>query len=413
MSKNSMILSKANWQKRAVYAFPLKSNITEFGNIKNESGSHWFVLSVSERKEKVRQKQTHLKSFENIPGIATNASALIYRLILCPMKKRILTWIQATSDQLHIGNYFGAIRPMLQLAEQFPDAEIFLFLAVMHSFTMLHDWAKLRQNSINVLKLFVACGVDLNRFIIYNPADIPGHVQLWRVLTCLTHMWFMERMHTYKEALDKWTAKEMWVGSFCYPILMAADILLYDADIVPVGRDQKQHVEYARDIALKFNAAYGDTFKVPEPYINPEVPTILGIDGRKMSKSYNNYIWLLDDEKTVLKRVKQISTATLTVEEVKDPDQCNVYNLCKLFLIPDEDKALRKRYQAGWLSYKDAKDYLFEKIMWLTKPIQEKYAAITDKEILDLLDKNAKIVNELAKKKITEVYKKVGFTLKN
>jgi len=300
---------------------------------------------------------------------------------------------------------------MLELAEKFKDAEIFLFLAIMHSFTMVHDGDKLRQNSINVLKLYAACGADLNRFMIYNPADIPGHVQLWRVLTCITHMWFMERMHTYKEALDKWIAKDMWVGSFCYPILMAADILIYDADLVPVGKDQKQHLEYARDIALKFNAMFGETFKIPEVYIKPEVGTILGIDGRKMSKSYNNYIWLLDDEKTILKRVKQIPTSTQTVEEPKNPDECNVYNICKLFLTPEEDEILRKRYQAGGLSYKDAKDYLYEKIMAFVQPIQAKYAQISDKEITDLLKKNAKKVNELAQKKIEEVYKKVGFTL--
>jgi tryptophanyl-tRNA synthetase len=130
-----------------------------------------------------------------------------------------------------------------------------------------------------------------------------------------------------------------------------------------------------------------------------------------MIKSYNNYIWLLDDEKTILKRVKQISTATLWIEEVKNPDECNVYNLCKLFLTPEEDEALRKRYLAGWLSYKDAKDYLFEKIMWLLEPIQKKYASISDQDILDILDKNAKIVNDIAKKKIEDVYNKIGFIL--
>lgn len=130
-----------------------------------------------------------------------------------------------------------------------------------------------------------------------------------------------------------------------------------------------------------------------------------------MSKSYNNYIWLLDDEKTILKRVKQIPTSAQTVEEKKDPDQCNVYHLCKLFLTPEEDAALRKRYQAGWLSYKDAKDYLYEKIMALLKPIQEKYAKIADKEIISLLEKNSKIVNEIAAKKIQSVYEKIWFTL--
>ncbi len=224
-------------------------------------------------------------------------------------------------------------------------------------------------------------------------------------------MGFMERMHSYKEALDKGKAKEISIGVFCYPILMAADILLYDTDIVPVGKDQKQHVEYARDIAMKFNNTFGETFKIPDTYIQEDVATILWVDGRKMRKSYNNYIWLLDDEKTILKRVKQIPTSALTVEEPKNPDECNVYKLCKLFLTPEEDEALRTRYQAGGLSYKDAKDYLYEKIIAFVKPIQEKYAKISDKEIIDLLQKNAIIVNELAQKKIKEIYKKIGFTL--
>lgn len=324
---------------------------------------------------------------------------------------RILTWLKPTDNQLHLWNYFGAIKPMMQLADKFKDAEIFLFLANMHGFTQLHDGNQLRQNSINVLKLYAACWVDLERFIIYNPADVPGHAQLNRVLTCLTHMWFMERMHSYKEALDKGTAKEISVGVFCYPILMASDILLYDADIVPVGKDQKQHVEYARDIAMKFNNNFWETFKIPDVYIQKEVETIIGSDGRKMSKSYNNYIWLLDDEKTILKRVKQIPTNTQTVDEPKDPDQCNVYAICKLFLTPEEDAALRKRYEMWWLSYKDAKEYLFEKIISFVQPIQERYAKISDKEIIDLLEKNAKKVNEIAQKKIKEIYRKIGFSL--
>ncbi len=324
---------------------------------------------------------------------------------------RILTWLQATDYQLHIGNYFGAIKPMIELSEKFKDAEIFLFLAIMHSFNSIQDPKILKQNAINVLKLYAACGADLQRFMIYNPADIAGHAQLNRVLTCITNMGFMERMHSYKEALDKWKAKEINVWVFCYPILMAADILLYDADIVPVGKDQKQHVEYARDIAMKFNNAFGETFKIPEPFIKPEVGTILGIDGRKMSKSYNNYIWLLDDEKTILKRVKQIPTSTQTIEEPKDPDQCNVYNICKLFLTSEENEALRKKYQAGGLSYKDAKDYLYEKIITFVQPIQKKYANISDQEIIDLLEKNKHIVNKISEKKIADVYKKIGFSL--
>jgi tryptophanyl-tRNA synthetase len=256
--------------------------------------------------------------------------------------KRILTWIKPTDSQIHIGNYFGAVKPMIDLSHQFPDAQFFLFLAIMHSLTVLHDGKQIHDNSLNVLKIYMACGVDLKKFVIYNPADVPAHAQLSRVLTCITHMGFMERMHSYKEALDKGKAKEISVWVFSYPILMAADILLYDADIVPVGQDQKQHVEYARDIAQRFNNVFGETFKLPEPYIKPEVWTILGIDGRKMSKSYNNYIGMLDNEKQVLKKVKQIATDTKTVEEPKDPDQCNVYALCRLFLTPEEDQVVEK-----------------------------------------------------------------------
>lgn len=327
------------------------------------------------------------------------------------MTKRILTWIKPTDSQIHIWNYFGAVKPMIDLSKQFPDAELFLFLAIMHSLTGLHDGKAIHDNSLNVLKIYMACWVDLNRFVIYNPADVPAHAQLNWVLGCITHMWFMERMHSYKEALDKWKAKEISVGVFTYPILMAADILLYDADIVPVWQDQKQHVEYARDIAQRFNNLFWETFKLPQPYIKEEVWTVLGIDWRKMSKSYNNYIWLLDDEKQVLKRVKQIATDTKTVEESKDPDQCNVYKICKLFLSPEEDAALRTRYKAGGLSYKNAKDYLFEKIMAFLTPIQKKYLEINDQEIIDLMKKNSIYVNELANKKIVEIYKKVGFAL--
>lgn len=327
------------------------------------------------------------------------------------MKKRILTWLQATSDQLHIGNYFGSIKSMLDLSNEFEDAEIFLFTAIMHTYTWIHDWNVLKTNVMNSLKLFLACGADPNKFIIYNPADIAGHAQLTWVLTCLTIMWTMERMHSYKDALTKWKAWEIWVGTFCYPILMASDILLYDADLVPVWRDQKQHVEYARDIAQKFNNQYWETFKVPGVYIRDEVSVVPWTDGRKMSKSYNNYIWLLDDEKTVLKRVKQIPTSTQTVEESKNPDECNVYKILKLFLNDKENQEIRNRYETGWLSYKEVKDYLYEKIITFLKPIQEKYNQISDKEVLDLLEKNAKIVNEISNKKIEEIYKKIGFKL--
>lgn len=172
------------------------------------------------------------------------------------MTKRILTGIQPSDKQLHLGNYFGAIKPMIQLSESESDAEFFMFLANMHAFTKLHDGPTLRENAINIVKLYLACGIDAKKFNIYNPAEIPAHAQLNRVLGCLTIMGTMERMHSYKDAVAKGKAGEVSVGTFNYPILMAADIILYDADFVPVGKDQKQHVEYARDIALKFNREF-------------------------------------------------------------------------------------------------------------------------------------------------------------
>jgi tryptophanyl-tRNA synthetase len=188
---------------------------------------------------------------------------------------------------------------------------------------------------------------------------------------------------------------------------MAADILLYDADLVPVGKDQKQHVEYARDIAAKFNRQFGETFTLPEPFIPAEVATITGLDGRKMSKSYNNYIGLLDDEKTLSKKVKQISTDMKTVEEPKNPDECNVYNIGKFFLTPEEDQARRTKYLAGGYSYKEAKDYAFEKMRAYLQPIQENYRSISDEEIIALLAKNKEKVSGISEKKIQDVYKKV------
>ena len=285
---------------------------------------------------------------------------------------RFLTWLKPTWYSLHIGNYFWSIQYMLRLVKENPDSDFFLFLANMHGFTQVHDPDAMKTNSYTILKTYLACGADPKRFVIYNPADIPWHAQLNRVLSCITHMWFMERMHSYKEAVDKWNSKEIMVWTFCYPILMAADILLYDADFVPCGKDQKQHVEFARD---------------------------------------NNAIWLIDDAGIVLKKVKKIPTGSQTVEESKNPDECNIYNLCKLFLTPEEDSALRARYLAWGLSYKEAKDYLYEKMMAFLTPIQEKYKQISDQEISDMLAKSRNIVSEISEKKIKQVYEKVWFLL--
>lgn len=191
---------------------------------------------------------------------------------------------------------------------------------------------------------------------------------------------------------------------------MAADILLYDANEVPVGKDQKQHVEYARDIAQKFNNKYGETFKIPKPIIKSEVATIIGTDGRKMSKSYNNYIGMLEAPDTMFKKIKQIPTDTKTVEEPKNPDECKVYQMTKLFITSEEDLELRKKYEAGGLSYKVAKEYLFEKMQATLLPIQEKFNQISDEEVIKILNEGSKKANQIAQPKVEEIYKKVGFS---
>lgn len=325
--------------------------------------------------------------------------------------KRILTWIKPTGSELHLGNYFWALKPFITMQNENTDSEFFLFLANMHGFTQTQEAEILKKNSMTIVKLYLACGADMAKTLIYNPAEIPGHAQLNWALTCLTIMGTMERMHSYKDALAKGKSGEISVGTFCYPILMAADILLYDADFVPVGKDQKQHVEYARDIAQKFNANYGETFKIPEPLINTEVATVMGTDGRKMSKSYNNYIGLLEEENSMLKKIKQIPTNAKTVEEPKNPDECNVYQLTKLFLTPEEDQELRRKYEAGGLSYKVAKDYLFEKMRETLEPIQAKFKEISENEVSKMLHEHSEKANAIAKKKIQEVYKKIGFFL--
>lgn len=323
--------------------------------------------------------------------------------------KRILTGIKPTWD-IHIGNYFGAIAPILA-AQAAGDREIYLFLANLHSLTALHDADAIRKHSITALKTYIACGVDPQKVVMYTPANIPAHAEASRILGCITNMGTMERMHGYKDAINKGIANEISVGTFTYPILMAADILLYGTHEVPVGKDQKQHVEYARDIADKFNRMFGETFVLPEPLIDETVATVPGIDGRKMSKSYNNQIALFDDAATVLKKIKLIPTGSESLESPKDPDTCNVFAMLKLFLTDEEQAARRTTYTAGGMGYKVVKDALYEKLMAFLTPIQERYHALTDADVYAALERGTSIAGPQAAAKVHEMKEKVGFIL--
>ncbi len=327
------------------------------------------------------------------------------------MKKRVLTWVKPTSDVIHLGNYFGAIKQILNWQKE--GLDIILFVADMHATTTLHSWEILRKNIIGLVKSYLASWVDPQKTLIFKQSDVPGHVQLGWVLASITTLGYMKRMHAYKDALQKWKADETTMGTFNYPILMASDILLYDPDYVPVGKDQKQHLEFTRDIAEKFNSIYGETFKLPQPWIDKNVATIPWIDGRKMSKSYNNFISLLEDEDDLLKKVRRIPTSPIPIDEPKNPDECNVFNMLKHFLAPEEEKSLRQRYEQWWLAYKEVKDMLYERLREFLAPIKKAYHSISEQEVKKILDEGAKVANEMASKKIKDVYFKVGYLISN
>lgn len=326
------------------------------------------------------------------------------------MKKRVLTGIKPTGEQLHIGNYFWALAPMIRFANT-SDAEIFMFVANLHALTEFHDAGAIRKNTITAVKTYLACWLDPAKVHIYNQSDISAHSELMRVLACVTNIGFMKRMHAYKAAVDTGRDDEISVGTFNYPILMAADILLYDPDLVPVGKDQKQHVEYARDIAQKFNHQFGATFRLPEPFIEEAVAVVPGIDGRKMSKSYNNYIGLFDDSETIRKKVARIPTAAIPIADPKDPETCHVFAMYKLFLDVSEEQVLRDRYLAGGVSYKDLKAELSDRIITFLEPIKTRYDDYSDETIIALLKQWAAAVRPVAEAKVNDVYKKLGFIL--
>jgi len=268
---------------------------------------------------------------------------------------RILSGIQP-SGALHLGNYFGMMKPALELQEK---GEAFYFIANYHSMTSLFDAAERRKNTLNVALDFLACGIDPKRTVFFRQSDVPEVTELSWLLSTVTPMGLLERAHSYKDKIAKGIAPSH--GLFAYPVLMAADILIYDSNVVPVGQDQKQHVEMTRDIAIKFNEQYGETFVVPEPQVRDEVAKVPGTDGEKMSKSYGNTIEIFGNEKVLRKKVMSIKMDSRTPQEPKpDADQNNAIQLLKLVAPADVAKDFENRLRAGGLGYGDLKKALFE-----------------------------------------------------
>ena len=269
---------------------------------------------------------------------------------------RILSGIQP-SGALHIGNYLGAIR---QYVEMQNGNDAYYFVADYHALTSVRDAAKLRGYVFDVIVDFLALGLDPERATLFVQSDVPETTELAWLLTTVTPMGWLEKCVSYKDKVQQGLSADH--GLFAYPILQAADILLYDADLVPVGQDQKQHLEITRDIAERFNNVYGEVFKLPKPHILDSVAVVPGLDGRKMSKSYDNTIEIFDDPKTILKKCKKIVTDSTPVESPKNPDTDNLFQLFKLFAPADEIAEVAERYRKGGIGYGEVKTRLAEHI---------------------------------------------------
>jgi tryptophanyl-tRNA synthetase len=269
---------------------------------------------------------------------------------------RVLSGIQP-SGALHIGNYFGAIRQYIDLQR---GNDAYYFVADYHALTSVRDAAKLRGFVFDVVVDLLALGLDPEVATLFVQSDVPETTELAWILTTVTPMGWLEKCVSYKDKVQQGLPAEH--GLFAYPVLQAADILLYDADVVPVGQDQKQHLEVTRDIAERFNHVYGETFKLPKPYILDAVAVVPGVDGRKMSKSYDNAIEIFDEPKTILKKCKRIVTDSTPVEAPKNPDADNLFQLFRLFAPAEEIAEVDGRYRAGGIGYGEVKTRLAEHI---------------------------------------------------
>ncbi len=322
-------------------------------------------------------------------------------------KQILLSGVKPTG-RLHIGNYFGAMKQFVDLQDKF---ESYIFVADYHAMTTVQDRKEMSQGIIDIALDYLAVGLDPKKAVLFKQSDVPQVAELAWIFNCITSVPYLMRAHAYKDAEAK--NKEINVGVFDYPILMAADILIQDADIVPVGQDQKQHVEYARDTAQKFNRVYGDTFKIPEPYIMPEVETVMGTDGRKMSKSYGNVIPLFATDEEIKKAVMSIPTDSKGVDEPKNPAENNIFAIHKLLLEGSKLTDLKVRYEKGGLGYKEAKELLIEDLKAFIGPIRAKRESLAKDldSVMDLLKENGARVYERAEKKMKDVREKVGVAI--
>lgn len=320
---------------------------------------------------------------------------------------RILTGIQS-SGKPHLGNLLGAIIPAIKLSQD-PKNESFFFIADLHSLTTIKD-AEVRKENVNaVAAAWLAFGFDTDKNLFYRQSMVPQVTELNWYMSCFTPFPMLANAHSFKDKSDR--LADVNAGLFTYPVLMACDIILYDADIVPVGKDQKQHLEMTRDIASGFNHRYGDVFVLPEARIDEQIMTIPGTDGQKMSKSYGNTIDIFQTDKKLRKNVMQIITDSTPMEEPKNPDNCNVFNIYKLLASAEQIAEMRKNYEGGNYGYGHAKQALYELIVEKYSKERELYNHYMENidELHKKLEKGEKKAAEIASKTLGRVRKVLGF----
>jgi len=325
---------------------------------------------------------------------------------------RILTGIQSSGNngEVHLGNILGAIVPGIELSKKVEN-EAYFFIADLHSLTTVKDAAIRAQNVRAVAAAWLAFGFDTDKNVFYRQSDVPEVCELTWYLSCFTPFPMLANAHSFKDKSDN--LSDVNAGLFNYPVLMACDILLYDANYVPVGKDQKQHLEMTRDIANSFNHKYGETFVVPEPMIDERVMVVPGTDGRKMSKSYDNYLNIFLPEKVLRKSVMRIETDSTPLEEPKDPDSCNVFALYSLLADKNQISAMHKNYTDGNYGYGHAKQALFELIIDKYTDERKAYDSLmSSPEMIDAkLLAGAKKASETARPVLDKVRNKLGFRI--
>lgn len=320
---------------------------------------------------------------------------------------KILTGVQSTGTP-HLGNLLGAILPAIEMANN-PKNESFLFIADLHSITQIKNGAELRQNTYSVAAAWLACGLDTQKVTFYRQSDVPQTAELSWYLSCFFPYQRLTLAHSFKDKADR--LEDVNAGLFSYPMLMAADILLYDAEFVPVGKDQLQHLEITRDVASRFNHQMGETFVLPEAKIDDNVMIIPGTDGQKMSKSRNNFINIFVDDKALRKQIMGIQTDSTPLEDPKNPDTCNCFALYRLLATPEAVATMKQNYLAGGYGYGHAKQALFELIVEKFATEREKYNYYINnlEEVDKLLLEGAAKAGTVANGVLKRVREKLGY----